>query len=112
MLVAECDSEQAAAKVLGYDEVSWDNWSGQERLPVPARLPWGNLIFVQKKAAKMLGYKQATWNMRQSASTQPDSFNKHWSELTACGEYEIVCISHFWQPIVCCVSMPSISMST
>lgn len=91
MLMAECDSEQAAAKVLGYDEVSWDNLSGEVRTPLQARLPWAQLIFVQRKAAKLLGYSKGTW----STGTQTESSNKQWSELTKCGECKIVCIFHF-----------------
>ena len=91
MLVTECDSEQAAAKVLGYDEASWENLSGEVRTPLQARLPWAQLIFVQKKAAKLLGYNKGTW----STGAQTESSKKQWSELTTCGECKIVCIFRF-----------------
>ena len=99
--MAECDSEQAAAAVLGYNEASWDNLDGQERLPIPARMPWGNLIFVQKKAVKLLGYTRITWDVRQTASTQPDSYYKRWVSLTACGECKIACMLCYLA-VYCC----------
>ena len=96
MLVAECDnSEQAAAKVLGYDQASWDDESGGARTPLQARLPWAQLSFVQKKSAKLLGYTQITWDVREATETQPESFYKQWSELTPCGECKIVCMFRF-----------------
>ena len=32
-----CESEQAAWRVLGYTQVTWDNVSGKERKPLAAR---------------------------------------------------------------------------
>ena len=89
--MAECDSEQAAAAALGYDEASWDDESGKARTPLAARLPWTELPLVLKRAAKLLGYTQVTWGSRDTVATQPASFYKQWTELTTCGECKVAC---------------------
>ena len=82
----ECDGEKAAAEVLGFNQVTWDDESGTERLPLPARLPWISLTFIEKKAVKLLGFKKNTWDYK-SSSTLPAAFYKTWAELDECREF-------------------------
>lgn len=84
----ECKSEQAAATVLGYGQVSWDNLSGEELQPWQAKMPWVSLNSVEKQAAVILGYTQLTWDDKETEA-QPDSFHKTWFKLTECGKSEI-----------------------
>ena len=82
-----CNSEQAAATVLGYDEVSWDNESGRERQPWQSKMIWASMTMPQRRAVMLLGFTQATWDGRADASVRPASYSKKWSELTTtCGE--------------------------
>ena len=85
-LPSACQSEQAAAAVLGYRQVSWDNESGQERQPWQSRMIWASMTSVQRRAVVLLGFTQDTWDGRSEPSLRPASYSKKWSELTACGE--------------------------
>ena len=87
--MTECPTEQAAATVLGYTQLSWDNLNDTERQPWQSRMPWASLNSLEQQSAQILGYTQLMWDDRTS---QPASFYKKWSQLTACGKYEIVCI--------------------
>ena len=96
---AECNSEQKAAQVLGYNQVSWDNASGEERQPASADKYWANLTQSEKAAAVLLGYNGTIWDNDSGSEPQPVSAIKHWDELTSCGETETdfcaLCISSF-----------------
>ena len=61
-VLSACDSEQAAAAVLGYSQVTWDNESGMERVPASAAKSWSALSDNEKEAAAVLGYSQVTWD--------------------------------------------------
>ena len=81
-----CNSEQAAAGVLGYTQVSWDNLSGEEKQPVSSDKYWTGLTQHQQAAAIVLGYTKTTWDNMSGSEPQPTSAYKGWSELTSCGE--------------------------
>ena len=81
-----CNSEQVAAGILGYTQVSWDNESGKEQQPVSALKAWAALTQHERSSAMVLGYTRATWDNKSGSELQPASANKHWAELTACGD--------------------------
>ena len=81
-----CNSEQVAAGILGYTQVSWDNKSGKEQQPVSADKAWAALTQHERSAAMVLGYTRATWDNKSGSESQPASADKHWAELTACGD--------------------------
>ena len=81
-----CNSEQVAAGILGYTQVSWDNESGKEQQPVSADKAWAALTQHERSAAMVLGYTRATWDNKSGSESQPASADKHWAELTACGD--------------------------
>ena len=83
-----CDSEQAALRVLGYTQATWDNLSGREQQPWSAIKSWYALTANEKVAADVLGYNQPMWDNRSGSERQPFSFYKYWDELTACGDGE------------------------
>ena len=79
----ECNSEQAAATILGFTQASWDNESGNEEQPSSADKGWDELTEREKAAALVLGYTRRMW---ESGTTQPASMEKDWAELTSCGD--------------------------
>ena len=83
----DCNSEQKAAVVLGYTEVSWDNLSGKEPQPTSFETYWAALTEQEKEAAVVLGYNSNIWDNESGSEPQPASANKHWSKLTVCSEY-------------------------
>ena len=87
-----CNSEQAAAGVLGFTQVSWDDVSGEEKQPVSSDKYWKSLTQHQQAAAIVLGYTKAIWDNMSGSEPQPASAYKGWSELTSCGE---ICLSVF-----------------
>ena len=52
-----CNSEQVAAGILGYTQVSWDNGSGKEQQPVSADKAWAALTQHERSAAMVLGLR-------------------------------------------------------
>ena len=70
-------SQQQAAVLLGYTQVSWDNASGKEAQPASASTKWTDLSFAEKSSATALGYTASTW------STSSATKNTPWSDLTA-----------------------------
>ena len=89
-LSTACNSEQAAAHVLGYTPSTWDNLSGLEQQPWSSIKSWAALTANEKAAVEVLGYTQVTWDNRGGSRSQPASFYKHWQELTACSDGECV----------------------
>ena len=83
-----CNSEQKAAQVLGYIQVSWDDASGAETQPTSTDKHWANLTESEKAAAVVLGYTGTIWDNDSGSEPQPASAIKHWDELTSCGEIE------------------------
>ena len=57
-----CNSEQVAAGILGYTQVSWDNESGKEQQPSSAKKRWTQLTFQERAAAAVLGYTGSMWD--------------------------------------------------
>ena len=81
----DCNSEQAAAKSLGYTQITWDDASGQENEPSSVDKAWNKLTTEEKSAAVDLGFTGKTWDNESGKEKQPASENKHWSDLTTCG---------------------------
>ena len=79
-----CNSEQDAARALGYTQRSWDNVSGRERQPASENKAWFQLTPRERQAATILGYNQRLWDQSETAP-QPASGDKAWSELSSCG---------------------------
>ena len=86
MLIAGCVSEQAAAALLGYTQISWDDVSGKEIRPASAKKYWSKLAKYEKQAAMALGYTQKLWDNASGKETQPPADSKYWHELTDCGK--------------------------
>ena len=68
-------SQQQAALLLGYTQVSWDNKSGNEAQPASASKKWTDLTSQERFAATVLGYTQQTWITISQTKTL-------WSALT------------------------------
>ena len=79
-----CKDELAAAKVLGYTQVNWDNIKVVQ--PVFRSLFFDKLTHEQRMAAVVLGYTSITWDNVSSKEQQPASEDKFWAELNTCGE--------------------------
>ena len=88
-LMPGCQSEQAAARVLGYTPVSWDNLSGGETQPWSSIKSWAALTEEEKAAAAVLGYIRPTWDNRGRFKPKPVSAMKMWSKLRSCANGEI-----------------------
>jgi len=73
---AGCNSELAAAKFLGYNNVLWNNYSGKEKQPAVMDKDWSGLADNERAAAVALGYTAINWD-----NPKPASANKDWSEL-------------------------------
>ena len=86
MMLSACNSETAAARALGYNQVSWDNLSGQEDQPSSAFKTWKLLTDNEKVAAGLLGYTQKTWDNDSGSEPQPGSITKTWAELSTCSD--------------------------
>ena len=91
-LVSECKSEQEAAEVLGYTQVSWDK-GGKKYRPDSANKYWAELTDQERAAAAVLGYTEQIWD-KGGKKDQPDSAKKYWAELTSCGEDHPPTIRH------------------
>ena len=78
--------EQAAARVLGFTQASWDNASGLEKQPPSTLKKWDQLTFQQRAAAAVLGYSELIWN-RVDEIELPAAMAKRWVELISHGEY-------------------------
>ena len=85
-----CNNEQAAAAVLGFTQVAWDNLSGKVQQPASAHETWSQLTDAEKAAAMGLGYTKKIWDNQSGKEKYPASANKYWSELTSCGESRAV----------------------
>ena len=72
--------------MLGYEQVTWDNLSGEEQQPWSSIKSWASLTDNEKAAAVVLGYTATTWDNKSGSEANPASAAKHWAELTACGE--------------------------
>ena len=74
--------------MLGYDQVSWDNLSGEEQQPWSSIKYWAALTANEKAAGTALGYTATTWDNASGSEPQPASAVKGWAELTACPDGE------------------------
>ena len=81
-----CKDERAAARALGYTQVSWDNKSGKEKQPASEDKSWAALTQHERAAAMVLGYTRTMWDNKSESEADSASAAKHWAELTACGE--------------------------
>ena len=82
----EHNSEQVAAEVLGYTQVSWENLSGNEPQPSSHKKSWSELRHSERVAAVVLGYTGKAWDNESGSETQPASADKQWSELSPCAD--------------------------
>merc|ERR1712032_1046266 len=83
---SRCKSEQAAAKLLGYMQTTWDNLSGKQKQPSSADKYWAQLTSREKAAAGVLGYIAKVWDNSSGKEKQPASASKYWAKLSACGK--------------------------
>ena len=88
------NSEEAAAKLLGHTQVSWDNVSGNEQQPWSDEKSWDDLSAAEKSAVLDLGYTAKTWDNASGQEKQPASAKKYWSDLTTSGGYCISSLHH------------------
>ena len=72
--------------MLGFNQVTWDNLSGDETQPDSWGEYWAHLTRRERAAAVTLGYNQTTWDNDSGSEPEPVSESKHWSQLTACGK--------------------------
>ena len=80
----ECNTEQEAAKILGYTQVSWDNLSGREQQPSCMEKDWDELADMEREAATALGYTRKMWDKGKKL---PPAMKKDWLDLTStCGD--------------------------
>ena len=86
-LSSECNSEQAAAKELGFSQLSWDNKSGKEKQPASFDKYFKTLTHKERLAAVVLGYTGTNWDNDSGSELQPISRDMSWSKLEACGEH-------------------------
>ena len=84
------NSEQAAAEVLGYTQVSWENLSGIEPQPASLLKSWSELTHSERVAAVVLGYTGKVWDNESGSEQQPASFYKSWAELGSPLTIEII----------------------
>ena len=87
-LTSACNSEQLAARALGYTQLSWDNLSGKETQPFSSIKYWFSLTENEKAAAAVLGFTQVIWDNASGSVTQPIVFSKSWTELATCADGE------------------------
>ena len=83
VLPEDCNTEQEAARILGYTRVSWNNRSGKEQQPASAEKDWDALAHKEKLAAIVLGYTRKMWD---KGKKQPPAADKRWAELSTCGD--------------------------
>ena len=88
--VSGCTSEQKAAEVIGFNQVTWDDVSGYAGQPDAWSKHWSELKRNERTAAVILGYNQITWDDESGYESQPASAGKFWSQLTACGKVLLV----------------------
>ena len=89
--VSGCASQQKAAEVMGFNQVTWDNLSGNEVQPDSwSNNYWSELKRSERAAAVILGYNQITWDNDSGSEPHAFSNNKHWSQLTSCGKVLLV----------------------
>ena len=86
-----CESEQDAARMLGFTQVTWDDYTGEERQPASLKKFWHMLTAGEKAGALVLGYTRKIWDDRSSEEMRPASHTTHWAELTTCGKQPSYC---------------------
>ena len=83
-----CGSELSAARVLGYNQLTWDDGKEYQKTPPTSYYKtWSKLTAKEKAAAVVFGYTGKTWDNASGKETQPTSADKSWAELSTCGEY-------------------------
>ena len=83
-------TQQQAAVVLGYTQVSWDNASGKEAQPASASKKWANLTTAEKSAATVLGYTEQTWSPVSVTKKTP------WSDLSVTTGEDVCSLHTSW----------------
>ena len=82
-------SEQQAAVLLGYTQVSWDNASGKEAQPASASKKWTDLTGEEKSAATVSGYTESTWRTVSATKKTP------WSDLAVTIGEGVCCVAYW-----------------
>ena len=100
-----CTSEQAAARVLGYTPVSWDDLSGAETQPWSSIKSWAVLTEKERAAAAVLGYTAITWDDDSGTEPQPILVYKKWSELSSCADGAVFVLRPWLCHVVLLVSV-------
>ena len=93
-----CKSERVWWQVLGYTQVSWDNWSGEEQQPWSSIKYWSSLTPNEKAAAEALGFNGTTWDNDSGFEPRPASADKPWSALIACADGEMAIMQPYSKP--------------
>ena len=62
--------------MLGFTEVTWDNWSGSEPQPASVKKSWAELTDDERAAATYLGFSENSWDTRA-----PLAATKVWASL-------------------------------
>ena len=94
-------SEQQAAVLLGYTQVSWDNASGKEAQPASASTKWTALTAQERLAATVLRYTEQTWRAVSVTKKTP------WSDLTVVAGEHMCSGALFWLSRMGCVVLGS-----
>ena len=94
-------SQQQAAVVLGYTQVSWDNASGKEVQPASASKTWTGLTAQEKSAATVLRYTASTWSTISATKKTP------WSDLTSTAGEDVFHIAFVLVTRMSCVVIRS-----
>ena len=73
-----CQSEQEAAKALGYTQITWDNLSGNENEPSIVDKYWSEMTAQEKAALTVLGFTAKIWDNHSGREELPASWEKSW----------------------------------
>ena len=76
-LTSGCQDEQQAARVLGFNRISWNDKKSKQEQPASMDKTWAELTGDEKAAVVVLGYTGETWDNKK-----PFSYYKFWSDLT------------------------------
>ena len=74
---SKCQDEQHAARVLGYDQTSWNEGPGEFEHPASTAKTWVEMTGEEKAALVVLGYSERSWDTRM-----PYTSYKLWRDLT------------------------------
>ena len=96
-----CVSEQAAAKALGYTQITWDDESQNEKQPSHTDNSWSDMTVKEKALLKILGYTAKTWDNVSGKEEQPAAASTIWDDLSVCGENLLIARLLVAPPALC-----------